>query len=122
MYGGELRAHPSVARRTLAEVLEREVDAPPVLFLDTVHHFAETYAYRDSLAERWHLNVVTLRASEPRPGLWQTDTDACCARHKVGPLFAALERYDLATAQDRDRDVVDSVPDPRESPAQDPDA
>jgi superfamily I DNA and/or RNA helicase len=39
MYGGELRAHPSVAERTLAEVLtpgsETGVDAPPVLFLDT---------------------------------------------------------------------------------------
>ncbi|HEX8699828.1 MAG TPA: AAA domain-containing protein [Myxococcaceae bacterium] len=37
MYGGELRAHPSVADRTLAEVLTpgAEVDAPPVLFLDT---------------------------------------------------------------------------------------
>jgi superfamily I DNA and/or RNA helicase len=37
MYGGELRAHPSVADRTLADVLTpgAEVDAPPVLFLDT---------------------------------------------------------------------------------------
>ncbi len=37
MYGGELRAHPSVAARTLAEVLtpSAELDAPPVLFLDT---------------------------------------------------------------------------------------
>jgi predicted DNA helicase len=37
MYGGELRAHPSVATRTLAEVLDAsaQVDAPPVLFLDT---------------------------------------------------------------------------------------
>jgi superfamily I DNA and/or RNA helicase len=37
LYGGELRAHPSVAGRTLAEVLSpgAEVDAPPVLFLDT---------------------------------------------------------------------------------------
>jgi len=37
MYGGELRAHPSVAKRTLAEVLTPRVavDAPPVLFLDT---------------------------------------------------------------------------------------
>lgn len=35
-YAGELRAHPGVASRTLAEVLTREgVDAPPVLFLDT---------------------------------------------------------------------------------------
>jgi len=76
----------------------------PVLFLDTVHHFAETYAYRDELAARWRLNVVTLRAAEPRPGLWETDTHACCARHKVEPLFAALERYDVwFTALRRDQ-------------------
>jgi len=66
----------------------------PVLFLDTFHHFAETVAYRDALAERWHLNLVNLRAAEPKVGLWQTSTDDCCARHKVGPLFAALEGYD----------------------------
>jgi len=37
MYGGGLRAHPSVAGWTLPEVLKPEVtvDAPPVLFLDT---------------------------------------------------------------------------------------
>ena len=67
----------------------------PVLFLDTVHHFAETYAYRDAIAERWTLNLVNLRAAEPQPGLWRESTDRCCAVHKVGPLFAALEQYDL---------------------------
>lgn len=37
LYAGQLRAHPSVAGRTLAEVLGEgaTVDAPPVLFLDT---------------------------------------------------------------------------------------
>jgi phosphoadenosine phosphosulfate reductase len=65
----------------------------PVLFLDTVHHFPETYTYRDELAARWNLNVVNLRAAEPQRGLWETDTHACCARHKIGPLFAALEPY-----------------------------
>jgi len=67
----------------------------PVLFLDTFHHFAATSAYRDELAERWKLNLITLRASEPSVGLWKTSTDACCARHKVGPLFAALDAYDV---------------------------
>ena len=67
----------------------------PVLFLDTVHHFPQTLAYRDEIAERWGLNMVILRAAEPSPGLWQQSTDACCARHKVGPLFAALEGYDV---------------------------
>jgi phosphoadenosine phosphosulfate reductase len=67
----------------------------PVLFLDTVHHFAETYKYRDELAARWGLNLVNLRAVEPSPGLWQQDTKACCARHKVEPLFGALAAYDV---------------------------
>jgi phosphoadenosine phosphosulfate reductase len=66
----------------------------PVLFLDTVHHFSETLAYRDELVKRWGLNLVVLRAEQPRPGLWQESTEACCARHKVQPLFAALEGYD----------------------------
>jgi ATP-dependent RNA/DNA helicase IGHMBP2 len=35
MYGGQLRAHPSVARRRLGELLTSSVDAPPVVFLDT---------------------------------------------------------------------------------------
>jgi phosphoadenosine phosphosulfate reductase len=77
----------------------------PVLFLDTVHHFPETLAYRDEIAQKWGLNLITLRAAEPQPGLWATGgTDACCRRHKVEPLFAALERYDVwFTALRRDQ-------------------
>jgi phosphoadenosine phosphosulfate reductase len=67
----------------------------PVLFLDTLHHFAETLAYRDEMAREWGLNLFTLRAKEPSVGLWQAEgTTACCQRHKVEPLFAALEAYD----------------------------
>ncbi|MEO8620868.1 MAG: phosphoadenylyl-sulfate reductase, partial [bacterium] len=76
----------------------------PVLFIDTVHHFAETYAYRDRLVKQWRLNLVNVRASAPLPGLWQTSTDACCARHKVDPLFDALEAHDVwFTALRRDQ-------------------
>lgn len=85
--------------------LLREV-APhiPVLFLDTVHHFPETLAYRDQLSADWQLNLVTLRAADPRPGLWQQSTEQCCAHHKVGPLFGALEHYDVwFTALRRDQ-------------------
>jgi phosphoadenosine phosphosulfate reductase len=66
----------------------------PVLFLETFHHFAETLAYRDEIASRWRLNLINVKAPEPRIGLWQTSTTDCCARHKVGPLFAALDGYD----------------------------
>jgi len=79
----------------LVHLLRDRVPDIPVLFLDTVHHFAETYAYRDEVSERWGLNLINLRAPEPKKGLWQEDTTACCARHKVGPLFAALDGYDV---------------------------
>jgi phosphoadenosine phosphosulfate reductase len=75
-------------------LLERKPNIP-VLFLDTVHHFAQTYTYRDELAAAWKMNLINLRAAEPRPGLWQESTDKCCALHKVGPLFSALEQYDV---------------------------
>ena len=52
----------------------------------------QTLAYRDEIAARWKLNLVNLRAAEPSVGLWQTSTDDCCARHKVGPLFARARR------------------------------
>lgn len=83
---------------------EARVDIP-VLFLDTFHHFPQTLAYRDEITAAWGLNLINLQASEPKPGLWQTDgTDACCARHKVGPLFSALEQYDVwYTALRRDQ-------------------
>jgi len=66
----------------------------PVLFLETFHHFPQTLAYRDEIASQWKLNLVNLKAPEPQIGLWKTSTDDCCARHKVGPLFGALEGYD----------------------------
>ena len=79
----------------LVHMLRKTRPEIPVLFLETFHHFAETLAYRDELASRWNLKLVNLQASEPSVGLWQTSTDACCTRHKVGPLFAALEAYDV---------------------------
>jgi phosphoadenosine phosphosulfate reductase len=77
----------------------------PVLFLDTFHHFAQTLAYRDELSERWGLNLINLRAKAPSVGLWQAEsTEACCKRHKVEPLFSALEGYDTwFTALRRDQ-------------------
>ena len=79
----------------LVDMLHRLEPQIPVLFLDTVHHFPQTIEYRDNLSQRWGLNLITLRAADPSPGLWQRSTSDCCARHKVGPLFAALEGYDV---------------------------
>ena len=57
------------------------------------------------MAKRYNLNLKILKPAEPKVGLWQTEgTEACCARHKVGPLFSALEHYDVwFTALRRDQ-------------------
>jgi phosphoadenosine phosphosulfate reductase len=78
----------------LVHMLQQVRPGVPVLFLDTVHHFPATLAYRDEIVRKWGLNLVTLRAAEPSPGLWKQDLKACCDRHKVGPLFGALQEYD----------------------------
>jgi phosphoadenosine phosphosulfate reductase len=75
-------------------VREQRPDVP-VLFLDTFHHFAQTLTYRDEMVKAWGLDLVVLKAAEPQVGLWEREsTTACCARHKVEPLFAALATYD----------------------------
>jgi phosphoadenosine phosphosulfate reductase len=77
----------------------------PVLFLDTFHHFPQTLAYRDELTAKWGLTLINLQAKTPQVGLWQVEsTEACCKRHKVEPLFSALEHYDTwFTALRRDQ-------------------
>ena len=89
----------------LTHMLRAERPDMPVLFLDTFHHFDETLTYRDEITRLWGLHLLNLRAEVPQVGLWQAEsTDACCARHKVGPLFAALEDYDVwFTALRRDQ-------------------
>ncbi len=79
----------------LVHLLREIAPGIPVLFLDTFHHFPQTLAYRDELSARWGLNLINLRAAEPAVGLWQQDTKACCGRHKVEPLFAALAQHDV---------------------------
>jgi phosphoadenosine phosphosulfate reductase len=89
----------------LTHLLRQSRADVPVLFLETFHHFPQTLAYRDELTAKWSLNLVNLQAAVPRIGLWQTEsTQACCAHHKVGPLFSALEHYDVwYTALRRDQ-------------------
>ncbi len=74
----------------------------PVLFLDTGYHFAETYAYRDRIAQEWKLNLISLEAEqsvaqqESALGILnRTDPTRCCGLRKVGPLMRGLSAYDI---------------------------
>ena len=82
-------------------LLERRADIP-VLFLETGYHFPEVYRYRDEMTARYNLNLVnvtprqTVAEQESQFGLlYQSQPDQCCKLRKVGPLFAALEDYDV---------------------------
>jgi phosphoadenosine phosphosulfate reductase len=84
----------------LVDLVIAERPAIPVLFLDTGYHFPETYAYRDQLTERLHLNLVNLAPKLTVPEqelqfgiLYQTAPDRCCGMRKVEPLFQGLEEY-----------------------------
>ena len=88
----------------LVDLLRRVRPDIPVLFLETFHHFPQTLAYRDEMTARYGLRLINLKAPEPKVGLWRESTDACCARHKVGPLFSSLEAHDVwFTALRRDQ-------------------
>jgi phosphoadenosine phosphosulfate reductase len=71
----------------------------PVIYLDTMFLFPETYALRDRMVARY----PTLRfenrgtsltpeaqAREHGPELWRRDPDRCCAIRKVEPMRQAL--------------------------------
>lgn len=89
----------------LNHMLREERPDLPMLFLETFHHFPQTLAYRDEMTATWGVNLINLQAPEPQVGLWQSEsTEACCARHKIQPLFSALESYDVwFTALRRDQ-------------------
>jgi len=89
------------AEDVLLAKLAIELDAQiPILFLDTGYHFAETYAYRDRIAQEWQLNLInllpekTVAEQEAAFGiLYQSAPDQCCKLRKVEPLFKAVAGY-----------------------------
>ena len=83
--------------------LVAEIDPTvPVLFLDTLKHFPETLAYRDTLARRLGLTDVRdlrpdpldLAHADPQGDLHKWIPDDCCHIRKVAPLDRALAGFD----------------------------
>ena len=76
----------------------------PVIYLDTMFFFPETYALRDRLAARYpHLRfenrgtTLTPEAQAERfgPQLWKRDPDRGCAIRKVEPMRQALANVEV---------------------------
>ena len=84
------------------DLLRKRVPGIAVLFLETGYHFAETYAFRDRLAQEWALNLLNIvpkkavRQQESELGiLYREDPARCCQLRKVEPLFEALTQYSV---------------------------
>ena len=84
------------------DVLRKKLPQISVLFLETGYHFAQTYAFRDSLTKDWQLNLVnvipekTVAEQESEFGILnRTEPTRCCQLRKVDPLFRALEPFSL---------------------------
>jgi superfamily I DNA and/or RNA helicase len=119
MYGGELRAHPSVANRTLADVLTpgAEVDAPPVLFLDTAGKGFEEQVeessqslYNTGEADLIVARVKALLAAGLAPRELAVVTpysaQAFHLRERVEPLSADIEVDTVDAFQGREKDAI----------------
>jgi phosphoadenosine phosphosulfate reductase len=86
----------------ILHILRKRIPDLPVLFLETGYHFAQTYEFRDRIAEEWSLNLVnvlparTVAEQESVFGiLYRSDPTRCCQLRKVEPLMRSLEPYDI---------------------------
>ncbi len=75
----------------------------PVYFLDTGFHFPETLRFRDDVARRLDLEIVTLRSpvtklsqsTGDRGFLYTHDPDHCCHINKTAPMELVARSHDV---------------------------
>jgi phosphoadenosine phosphosulfate reductase len=75
----------------------------PIYFLHTGFHFPETLAFRNLVAERLGIQVISLSSPVPKVGqrdaqgkfLYTSDPDRCCYLNKVMPLEPILQTHDV---------------------------
>ena len=101
----------------LIDMVARHGVGLPVVYLDTMFLFPETYALRDRMGRRYpHLRFENRgtsltpedQAAHYGPELWRRDPDRCCALRKVEPMREALAGADvwltgLMRSQSRER-------------------
>jgi phosphoadenosine phosphosulfate reductase len=74
----------------------------PILFVDTIKHFADTYDYVELLTDRLDLKTVRFITPDPRlvaqedpdGTLWERDPNMCCMLRKTFALQDALLDFD----------------------------
>lgn len=80
---------------TLLLFLTRQTDKKiPVLFSDTTQHFKETYEFRDSLAEKWNLNLINVMPDVSYEEV-KGDQKRCCRSLRTLPMAKKIRELDL---------------------------
>lgn len=93
-FGSDLCVAASMEDALLIDVTTRVTPGIDVVFVDTGFHFPETLATAERVRRRYPIELRVVREETDRvPDLWKTDTDGCCARHKVAPFDAGLRQY-----------------------------
>lgn len=100
-FGDQLVVASSMGDEVLVHLASQEATGVDLLFLDTGYHFAETLGMRDSVTEKYKVNVRTIvplltiqdQAEQYGTDLWARDPDTCCAIRKVEPLERGLRPY-----------------------------
>ena len=83
----------------LLHMLHRTRKNHPVRFINTGYLFAETLAYKNTLAKRLGLKVVELEPKAKRhaktkaAAMWSHNPDECCKINKTEPLTAVKKGY-----------------------------
>jgi phosphoadenosine phosphosulfate reductase len=89
----------------LVDMIHRIDPSAPLFYLDTDFLFAETYATRDRVVERYNLKPAQViqvkslitperQAVQYGEALWAKEPDRCCQLRKVEPLTRVLQGYD----------------------------
>ncbi len=100
-FGDQLVVASSMGDEVLVHLASQEAAGVDLLFLDTGYHFAETLGLRDSVNDKYEVNVRTIlpllsikdQADQYGTDLWARDPDTCCAIRKVEPLERGLQPY-----------------------------
>ncbi len=125
-----LKRHPDALMTTafnlngivLLDLATRAGFTGQVVFVDTGYHFLETLIVRNHLSEKYkQVQWITLNANHQQDNLWQSNTDACCAKNKVAPLKNFLEQQKpsaLLNARSREQNSTRATIELREESAE----
>lgn len=74
------------------KVLRKDI---PIIFVDTLNHFEETYHFLKHLKEQWGLTLHVAKPKDNNVKEMIDDQDRCCQYHKTIPLLETVDKLGL---------------------------